>query len=522
MMLHHPTSTTSRPARLVTAAASLTIFGLALAGCSAGGGDSADVEQTLTFGLSGEPQAIKAGADQGGTGYVVDSLIHQGLLTYDADAEIVSGLAAEFEQVDLATYRFALQEGAAFSDGTPVTSEQVQKTFAYYADPANGARTVKGMENISEFEIVSDSEFIIHLASNDPDFFEYVADPTAFIAPDAALAPDAVADIGAGPFMVDEAVDGVSTTLVANPEYWDADAVELETVEVIFYPDSNARTNALISGEVDLIDYVAWEDFDRIESTDGLVLDAQPGSVMDVEFNAAEGPFSDPLVRQAVGYAVDRDAVAAAAFSGHATPLYGVPLGEGSPFASDASDNMFEYDPEKAKDLLAEAGYPDGFSATLLTTSQYAFYQDAALTVQADLAKIGIDVTLDAVDWATRNQKSGEGDYDIRIGGGGGVVTSPAYLDAWIGGPAVARSFGYENDALFAAFDAGRTADSEDAAKTAYDEAFQIIAEDVPMVNLVQREQGFAYKDTVEGFANLPGFLTFYSADTLAHARMVG
>lgn len=199
-----------------------------------------------------------------------------------------------------------------------------------------------------------------------------------------------------------------------------------------------------------------------------------------------------------------------------------MPLGEGSPFASDASDNMFEYDPEKAKDLLAEAGYPDGFSATLLTTSQYAFYQDAALTVQADLAKIGIDVTLDAVDWATRNQKSGEGDYDIRIGGGGGVVTSPAYLDAWIGGPAVARSFGYENDALFAAFDAGRTADSEEAAKTAYDEAFQIIAEDVPMVNLVQREQGFAYKDTVEGFANLPGFLTFYSADTLAHARMVG
>lgn len=520
MMFQRTTTATSR---FTTAAVTLTAAGLLLAGCAGGGAtDPADVEQTLTFGLSGEPQDIRAGADQGGTGYVVDSLIHQGLLTYDADGQIVSGLAAEFTQEDLATYRFVLQEGAAFSDGTPVTSEQVQKTFAFYADPANGARTIKGMSNIAEFEIVSDTEFVVHLASNDGDFFEYVADPTAFIAQDDALVANAVAEIGAGPFMVEESLDGVSTTLVANPEYWGADSVELETIELIFYPDSNARTNALISGEVDLIDYVAWEDFDRIDSTDGLVLDAQPGSLMDVEFNAAEGPFADPLVRQAVGYAVDRDAVAAAAFSGHATPIYGVPLGEGSPFASDLSETMFEYDPERAKELLAEAGYPDGFSATLLTTSQYAFYQDAALTVQADLAEIGIDVTLDAVDWATRNAKSGEGDYDIRIGGGGGVVTSPAYLDAWIGGPVVARSFGYENDALFAAFEAGRTADSEDAAKAAYDEAFQIIAEDVPMVNLVQREQGFAFKDTVEGFANLPGFLTFYSADTLAHARMVG
>lgn len=524
MNIHSTTGSTRFPRRAVAALALATAATITLAGCASTSGDGAatDVEQNLVFGLSGEPQDIRAGADQGGTGYIMDSLIHLGLLSYDADGQIVAALAETHEQIDNATYRFVLRDGLTFSDGTPLTSQNVSDTFMYYGDPANGARTVKGMSNIESIEIVDDAEFVVHLATNDPDFFEYAADPTAFIALPDALASDATTTIGAGPFVIEKESEGVSLSLAKNPEYFAADDVTLDGLELVYYADTNARTNALLSGDVDLIDYVAWEDFDRIEGTEGLVMDAQPGTLMNVEFNVTEGPFADPKVRQAVAYAINRDSVATAAFSGHASTLYGVPLGEGSPFASDLSDAMFEYDPEHAKELLAEAGYADGFTASLLTSSQYAFYQDTALTVQADLDAIGIDVTLDSVDWATRTQKSTDGDYDIKIGGGGGVVTSPAYLEAWIGGPAIARSFGYDNADLMAAFAAGRTGATEEERAAAYDEAFAIMKDDVPVVELVQREQGFAYKNTVTGFANLPGFLTFYSGDTFVSTKITG
>ena len=138
--------------------------------------------------------------DQGGVGYIMDSLVHQGLLKYDAQGEIAPALAQEYEAVDESTYSFTLREGLTFSDDTPLTAEDVRDTYLYLGESANGARTVRGMANIDEIEIVDDTEVVIHLASNDPDFLEYAADPTAFIAPAEALDPQAAATVGAGPF----------------------------------------------------------------------------------------------------------------------------------------------------------------------------------------------------------------------------------------------------------------------------------------------------------------------------------
>ena len=516
------------PSRIRRATVSLAIaatFSLLAAGCAAPAPevptDELAADQTLVWGLSNTLQDIKAGADQGGVGYSVQSMVHAGLLRYDAEGKISPDLAEKYEQVDPKTYSFTLREGLEFSDGEPITSETVGATLAYYGTPESGARVRPGVSNIEEFEVTDDLNFTIHLGTNDADFLQYLADPSAFIAPASALVPGAIAEIGAGPFLVDSKEAGVSTTLKKNPTFWDAENVTLEEVDLIFYVDATARTNALLSGDVDLIDYVAWSDFDRIAATDGITLDAKPGSILDLEFNAAEGPFSDPLVRQAAAYAIDRDAVVATAFFGHAKPEYGVPLAVDSPFSSKLSTDVFEYDPEHAKELLAEAGYPDGFSGTLLSTNSQQFYMDASQVVQANLAEVGIDVTIESPDFATRNERSAAGDYDIRFNGGGGIVSSPAWLGAWLGGPPQARSFGYENADFFDAIADGRTAENEQEAKKAYDNALKIYAEDVPLVVLAQREQGFAFKSTVKGFSTLPGFLALYSAQTMANVSIV-
>ncbi len=110
-----------------------------------------------------------------------------------------------------------------------------------------------------------------------------------------------------------------------------------------------------------------------------------------------------------------------AAFQSNGAPLDGIVIPEDDPAYDPAAAELWSYDPEKAKELLAEAGYPDGFSATLLSTSQYTFLQDNALSVQEDLRAIGIDVTLDAPDWSTRVSKGNAGEYDIAVSGDAGV-----------------------------------------------------------------------------------------------------
>lgn len=309
-------------------------------------------------------------------------------------------------------------------------------------------------------------------------------------------------------------------TLAKNPDYYDAGAVALNQIKLVYYADGTARTNALISGDVDLIDYVPWENFGRLKGTDGITVDAQNGLLMDVEFNVTKGPFAKPEVREAVAYAINRDSVVQAAFFGNAQAVYGPPIPKESPYFTQESQHLWSYDPQKAKELLAQAGYPSGFSATLLATSQYVFHQDTALTVQADLKKIGINLTLDSPDWPTRMAKATKGDYDIKINGWGGVVSDPSYIESYLGGPDLAKSYGWNNKAIMAQFAKGRTAATEEERKAAYTKAIMSLQTNVPFVPLVQRGQAFAYTSRVHNFHNLPGFLTFYSGYTLAETSI--
>lgn len=529
-MLHRTNShgMRRRRARALGAIAAALAIGLSLAGCvgssaSKSASPTLAADQTLRFGISGEPQPPKVGGDQGGVGFMLDSLIHRGLLTYDKQGKIALGLAQSYKQVDTENYTFKLRKGLTFSDGSPLTSTNVKHSLMYMAVPANGARTLGAMSNIKSIDTPDDLTVNVHLSTPFPDFLAYTADVSAFIAPDKALAPGGTATVGAGPFAIKQDDAGVKLVLTKNAAYYDAKAVALKTVDLVFYPDGTARTNALISGDVDLIDYVPWEQFDTLRGTRGVKIDVQNGLLMDVEFNTTSGPFANPLVREAVAYAINRDSVVKAAFFGNAKAVYGPPVPTSSPYFDASTQKLWKYDPKQAKKLLAKAGYPNGFSTSLLATSQYTFHQDTALTVQSDLRAIGIDAKLDSPDWATRNTKSGAGDYGIKVSGFGGVVPAPVWLETYLSSAPVNRSFGWQNDALMSALAQGRTGADVADRKAAYTKAIKLIGTDVPFIPLVQRGQAYAYHDNVSGFKNLPGFLTFFSgysiADTSITAR---
>lgn len=495
---------------------------LALSACGGGGTAEGPVEQELQFGLSGDVPKLQPHLDQGAAAMMLDSVLHRGLLGYDANGEVVTALAEKYDQPDPTTYKFTLHKGLTFHDGTPLTSAEVKTSFEALANPASAAKIVSVAQGIQSIETPDAETVIIKLKSPNAAFLSYIADTTAAVLPSSAFTAGGESWVGAGPFKLASHNKGVSFVVEKFDGYYNAESVKLNKIDFPIYTDGQARTNALLAGDVDLIDFVPWEEFDRVKSDPGITLDAQSGPFMYLNFNVTKGPFADAKVREAVALAVNRENVVSAALSGNGTPIQGVPVPETSPFYNESLANGWEQNIDKAKSLLAEAGYPDGFTARMLSTSQYAFHKDTALSVQSDLAAVGIQLDLDLPDWATRVSKGNAGDYDIAVSGSAGVVNDPSFLSKFVQGPAEhTRSFGYDNNNINTLLAQGLAETDEAKRKAIYDELSQTILTDAPFVSLAGRAQAFAYQKSVTGFSNLPGFLTFNSGYTLAETSIV-
>lgn len=441
-------------------------------------------------------------------------------MAYDDEGNLIEGLAESLVSDDFQSWQVILRDGLTFDNGDDLTAESVKKSFEYMSDPESPGYVNDGLKNIETIDVASDTELTINLTAPDNAFLQYLAIPSAAIYPESSITDEADSWEGAGPFTVENYNAGRNMTLVKNEDYYDADNVALEEIELAFYPDGKARSNALQSGDVDLIDYVPWEDFSAIESNSNLVLDSQNGPFMYTLFNVEDGPFSDPLLRQAVAHAVNRQNTVDAAFSGNGEPLSGIPVAEDNPAYDSAWDDLWPTDMDLAKSLVEESGFDTSEQITLLTNSQYAFHQDVALSVQADLETLGLNVKMESPDWATRTEMATNGEYDVLINGNVGLVTDPAYMRTFLGGPdSPVRSHGYENQELIDLVDMGTAAQTDEDRKAAYDELRGGIAEDVPFFMLNSRGQAHAYSSDVEGFNTLPGFLSFYSGYSFAYVQ---
>lgn len=467
-------------------------------------------ETTLVFGLSANVGNLAYGPSRGAAQFIVNQQLHRGLVKFSEDGTLVPALAESFEAIDPSTYSFTLREGLAFHDGTPIDSATVKASLEYLADPSVGAAIYSALSALESIETPDERTVIVHLSSPNASFLDYLADPNAGISPAEALASGAPNWVGAGPFRLETNDSGVGLTLVRAETYYDHDDVALDAVQFIFYPDSSARTNALIAGDVDMIDFVGWEDFDRVEAQPNLVLDAVFGPFVYAVFNNEHPPFDNPLVRQAIAHAINRDNMVAAAFYGHGAGLNGVAMSPGNDRYDPQMGELWEYDPEKARSLLAEAGVAERLEITLLSSSTFAFFRDMALSMQADLQAVGINAELDLPDWATYNASRNAGNYDLAVAGGAPSVTGPVYLSAYaMGAPASSfSSYGFDGADIVAHIRAGEAIADDAEARAEYLRAVELIRDTVAFLPLAQRSQAFAYSDRIEGFTNIPGFLS--------------
>lgn len=483
---------------------------------------------TLYFGLSAEPSTLDTVIQPGTAGRTVKLAIHRGLVNYGIDGQISPELAESHEIApDAKSIVFRLRD-AKFHDGTKVTAADVKASLERILDPAGKASFRNELSIIAAIDTPDDKTVKLTLSKPSVALIAYLALPESVIVPAAWLKANAgnatASPVGAGPFRFVSWTRGREIVVRKFDGYYKPGKPSLDELHYVFYGDESTRVNALKSGDVDIIEYVPARDVAALRKGPDTQVLSTNGPFMGLQFNTRFEPFSKPEVRQAIAYAVDRSVIINTAFNGLGTPIWGLAIPEGTIGYSDAQAHHFKHDVAKAKELLAKAGYPEGFDVRLLATSQYSFHQNTAIALQSELAKIGIKVKLDLPDWATRMAKANVGDYEFTVLGSLGEVTDPDWLsNYYYGGDKLVRTNNspYFSDArIDELLDKGRaTVDKAERAKI-YDEFVQRALELSPLDYFMWREQDYAIRKSVTGFTNMPGFLTFQSGYSLENTKV--
>jgi ABC-type transport system substrate-binding protein len=467
----------------------------------------------LTFGLSSYPPTIQPWASSGTAAATIKLMIHRGLVSFASDGNLQPELAESWSRDDDTTWTFKLRE-ARFQNGEKVTSADVKWSFDQIADERSTAYYRAEMQRIDRVDTPDDRT--VRIVTKQPlvTLSSWLA---SYHMPIVSKASPRGGAIGAGPFVLKGQERGVSLDLERFAGYYKLGLPKLKAIRAVAYADENLRVAALRSGDVDLIEYVPWQAMDAIAADPGLSLDAIDGPFMYLVFNGSRPPFNDSRVRRAVAHAIKREELVKAAFFGRGSALEHLPIPESSPFYSAEFKNAWRYDPALAKRLLAEAGHSGGITCSLLSTAQYGMHKDTAEVVQQHLAAVGINAQLNLPDWATRVTTGNRGQYDLGVMGTAADSNDPdglaAYLDSGLA-PSYVRSFGLKIDRIGQLLDAGRATFDDAKRRVIYREMEQVAIEQVPIVGLTWRSQGYAMRKAVSGFHNLPGALTFFSGMT--------
>jgi peptide/nickel transport system substrate-binding protein len=361
----------------------------------------------------------------------VDDWIFDGLTRFDGDSlEIVPGLAESWEVSDDGlVWTFHLREGVTFHDGTPFNAEAVEFSFERQRDPEHpyynprAGRWSAKFGSVEKTTAIDDMTVEIQLSQPEPSMFVnmpfYIG---AIVSPTAVMAdPEGFRDhpVGTGAFKFVRWEKDNFIELEANPDYY-LGAPKAERVVVRTIPDNDVRLLALKKGEVHLIYGVPFAQFDDVESDPDTTLYTAPTlGISMMSMNTEREPFGDVRVRQAMNHAINRDRIFKTVFFGRGDKADQVM--PPSWWGHDDSIEGYAYDPEKAKELLAEAGYPDGFETTLLAWTNPRPYlpspRDVVALVKSDLANVGVDVDIQMMNWGAFREARGTGDYGMTLGG---------------------------------------------------------------------------------------------------------
>lgn len=441
--------------------------------------------------------------------------VYDTLVMFDSSLQIVPGLAESWEtSEDGLTWTFKLRDGVTFHDGTPLTASDVVFSLNRITDPAIASPRAGDFAVVESVEAPDDSTVVITLSEPFSPLLSKLAQSLNVIVSEEVATANGndlnSAVIGTGPFRFVEYVPQTRLVLEKNEDFWGTDASGnplpyLDGITFTFYPEPTARTTAIQTGNADFVEYVPAPDVDILRADPEVeVVGGLSANFRSIYLNATRPPFDNKLVRQALAYAIDEQEVVDVALfgtGGVAATGTTVPVGQ---FYALASSPYTGRDVEKAKELLAEAGYPDGFTFDLYVTSTYDFLRTPAEIIQANLADIGVTVNIVPEDWSIYLPKVLEHDFSATILGESGQSDPDDFLyDVFHTGGGGNLGL-YSNPELDALLEQGRQVADQDERKAIYTEAQQLILEEAPHIFLYHSAQYEALRQNVMGFEHFP------------------
>ena len=372
----------------------------------------------------------------GATKYTYIGSVYDSLLSYGfPDGDIVPALAESWEIVDNLTYIFHLRENVTFHNGNSFTADDVKYSIEQIIAPDSRATLRGNLADIIESVDVVDALTVqINLMKPQSALLAILASAAAHIVDKewAEEGHDFTSEMnGTGPFMFVSHELNVKTTYARNPNYWKPGLPYLDGIEVVAHKDDTARGNALKGGEVDFISYVPWPDMDFFESSPDFINLMGYNVFNMVRLNTSEPPFDNPLVRQAVNYAIDREEIIDLAWGGRGLPMTAGLIYPGTEYY-DTSLETWEYNPAKAIELLKRAGYddPSELSFTLIVNNQ-TIHLDTAEIMQSQWGRLGISVTMQVLENAVVSGMRSTGGYEAMQDGQAFFMLDASAYSTW-------------------------------------------------------------------------------------------
>lgn len=482
---------------------------------SAAAATETETLDTLNVGISKEPTTLDPQIHSNVSARFILQNLYRSLINYQTDGTIGYEVAdSHTVSEDNLTYTFHLREGVTFHDGTPLTAEDVKYTFERIMDPANGATYRSYFDGVLESVNVVDEHTVeFKLSEVCAPFYEYLSMPESAIVCKSWMEAGndiATSENGCGPYTMKSWDKGLSIELGAYDGFY-GEKAKTPNVSFAFYSDETTRANALRTGEIDIMDYANANSVLQFDQENDFTVYSCQGAYMCLQINCdPDSPLSDYRVRQAIAYAIDRQAVIDTAFSGRGTVLNGFPSVAGQNGYNGELDDYFSLNLEKAKELMSEAGYADGFTCTLLSTGDYAFHEQTALVAQSCLKEIGIECTVDLPDWATRMERANTGDYDLMVTGSIGKVTDMDWCryNYYTGDVRMDSAPHFSDSKIDELLDQGRATTDETERAKIYLELRERALELSPLVFICFRESAFIAGNYVENFTFQPGSLS--------------
>ena len=369
----------------------------AIAGCT----KKADVNNNAVVGITQEPgifdphTVVAAGDEE------IIFNVYEGLMKFDYEGNLNPCLATDVEiSADASVYTFTIREGVKFHDGSDFDANDVVyslKRAAGLLETQDGTALVSELDSITDVQVTSDGRVEVTLEAGNSELLSFF---TVGIIPE-GYDNCQKAPVGTGPFKFESYTPGQSVILIKNDNYWQKGLPYLDKVTFKVCADMDAGLTELANGSIDIFPYLSKDRADQLDPAKYNIESNGSNMVQIFALNNAVEPLNDVRVRQAINYAINRKDIISVTMDGAGVELATAMSPAMGSYYDTSLDGSFDQDVEKAKALMAEAGYENGFDITCTVPSSYLIHVNTAVELASELKAIGINMEIKQVDWAT-------------------------------------------------------------------------------------------------------------------------